>query len=180
MHWNAQVYKHNASTFRATVYCMFYNDKMYCSYLSRKKQVIKTEWLLKSIISNPLRWAMDLPSVSWKPWQQFTVRVWACRIRQSLGWRRWWKVNHCSGLQLPADSKPTASLIATLAFVIIPGDRLLLSAHKFLKAISKMCSNASIITKTHLIQFIYSLLFCKNISASLFPKRNPSHFGIIL
>lgn len=45
---------------------MLYNDKMNDSYLYCNKQVIKPEWLLKSIISNHLCWAMDLPSVSWK------------------------------------------------------------------------------------------------------------------
>lgn len=73
---------------------------------------------------------MDLPSVCWKlfffAWTTvLQSRVWARRIRQPLGWRCWWKVNHCSGLQLPADPKPTVSLIATLAFVRIPGVRLL-------------------------------------------------------
>lgn len=45
---------------------MFYNGKMNDCYLYHNKQVIKPEWLLKSIISSPLSWAMDLPSLSWK------------------------------------------------------------------------------------------------------------------
>lgn len=49
---------------------MFYKDKMNDSYLYRNKQLIKPEWLLKSIISNPLCWAMDLPSLSWKFFRQ--------------------------------------------------------------------------------------------------------------
>lgn len=49
---------------------MFYKDKMNDSYLYRNKQVIQPEWLLKPIISNPLRWAMDLPSLNWKFFRQ--------------------------------------------------------------------------------------------------------------
>lgn len=116
---HAQAHKHSASTFWAAVYVLY--NKINASYLYHNMWVtFKVDYFSSSLL---LRW---------------TCRVWTGKMFQlnnssraksdpaeldhPFGRRRWRKVNHCRGLWLPADTRPTASL---------PGVRFLPSVHSY-------------------------------------------------